>query len=167
MTRTASTTAVVTALLVVAALLAGGAFGGGGPPPVTDLIPPPYPPSITGIGTATVRVAPAGERTERAISRVVAQAHQRAIPGAFAAARAEALRHARAAGVELGAVQHVTPTAMAAYNYWWGAPSQAPFEGGRWCGSERVRRGSAVRRRICRRPHRESVTLTVAFDIKR
>jgi hypothetical protein len=153
------------AALLAAAILAT-AVAGGGPPPITaGAGPAPDPPSITAIGAAEVRVAPAA-REDAAITRVVAEAHARAIPRAFAAARAEAERQAKAAGVRLGAVQQVAPLPVGAYNVWSGTPNTGVHGIGLWCRNVRSRRDGSRRRR-CSRPHREGVVLGVTFDLVR
>jgi hypothetical protein len=168
MTRRAYLTILAVAALIAASLVAAKAGAGGGGPPVgATTAPAPNPPSITALGAANVRVAPAA-RNDRAISRVVAAAHARAVPAAFAAARVEAGRQAAAAGVEVGPVQQVAPAPIAAYGSWWGAPSQGTYGFNRWCANARIhRRGTSVRRFRCQRPHFEAVTLSVTFDLRR
>jgi Protein of unknown function (DUF541) len=144
---------VVVVAAAVSAVVAGAAVAtASGPPP-----PEPTPPGVRTVvahGTGTVEVAKPLRRTDASIERVAALARRAALPKAVEAARADAIRVARAAGLALGKPIGVERD-LAPYGY--GDASEGTNGPGQWCWEHRGRRRCHVPRTISVR-----VTLTIA-----
>jgi hypothetical protein len=156
--------AAIAALVVV---LVVGAAEGKGPPPEPASSPPA---GVTAQGTAIADVGATSRDTEGRIRRSVAAAQAQATPRAFQAAKARAQQLAQAAGMTLGDVTAVRPSAQP----YWSTDIIGTFGANRFCG--RVRRfagyrttpsGRRVRRYVmrhgCRAPSDVTVTLEVTF----
>lgn len=144
--------AAVTASAATAAL----AGGSGGPPRPESTAPALR--TVVGHGTGDVRVRRPARRTSRTIERAVVAARAAATPKAVGAAREDAERVARAAGLTLGTTigvgRDVPP-------YGWYEPENGRFGPGRWCGMV-GRPGD--RRRHCHLPPSVSVRVTLTVE---
>jgi hypothetical protein len=144
----------VLASAVVSAAVVGAAVAtASGPPP-----PEPVPPelrTVVGHGTAAVDVAKPRARTNESIAVVVKAAKEQALPQAVNAARADAIRVSRAAGLTLGkpmgAEREVSP-----YGYG-GDESDGTWGPNQWCRTWRGKYRCHIPRHATVR-----VTLTVA-----
>jgi hypothetical protein len=160
------------ATLAAASTAAGMAAASGGPPPAEP--PAPAPDTVVARGSAESRVAEPARRTNRTVERSVREARGRAIPRAFAAARAEAAQLAAAAGLRLGDAVGIARDVGPAG--WYDADS-GRFGPGRWCGPlvtwRAVRRADGSVRRVrrsrrgCVKPATASVRVTVTFAAAR
>ena len=144
---------VAAAVSVVVAGAAVATASGPPPPPPDDRLPEVR--TIVGHGVGSVEVAEPLRKSDASIERVAAIARRAALPEAVAAARADAIRVARAAGMTLGKPIGVERD-IAPYGYG-GDGSEGTNGPGRWCWSHRGRERCHVPRTVEVR-----ITLTIA-----
>jgi hypothetical protein len=155
------------AFLLIALLTAGAlaaiALAGGGPPPAPDAAPGVD--TVVAHGGARLKVRAPAKRSDATIERAMRRARVAAFPHAVAAARAEALGMARAAGLRLAGPLGVSRDASP-YGYW--DADSGRFGPGRWCGRIVTRTHDGHRRshRACPIPRGQSVRLTVTFAVR-
>ncbi len=131
--------------------------------------------TITATGTKLVRVVPSNRRSNSSIAAAVAIAQRAGIDGALAAARANAVSYASAAGLTLGAVISVSDVQSNGNSF---APIGGgffgPFGPARYCGIEHqpVFKVVHTKRKLvrfrkfyaCIVPPFEASTLTVTYS---
>jgi hypothetical protein len=149
--------------LAAAGALAVVTLASGGPPPEADA--PPAVETVVARGTGSSKVARPAKLNNRTIERAARRARAVALPKAVAAARKEAKRLAKAAGLRLsgpiGIARDAAPFGYFDYQ-------SGRFGPGDWCGRwvSRRRDGTRVARHRCFPPRDQQigVSMTLATE---
>jgi hypothetical protein len=145
--------------LAAAGALAVVTLASGGPPPEPDA--PPAVQTVVARGTGSSKVARPAKLNNRTIERAARRARAAALPKAVAAARKEAKRLAKAAGLRLsgpiGIARDAAPFGYFDYQ-------SGRFGPGDWCGRWVSRRnGTRVARHRCFPPRDQQIGVSMTF----